>query len=426
MSGSDQGLFRPESLRARETAWLGRPAIRLGLPVTLSTVSSAVLAAALAVLVAVGTYTRRVDLDGVVLPRSGLISISAPNAGWIDQLTVHEGESVSQGAVLYTIDVDTSIKHGGTQQVIIDALTVQRTMLADEIERRKTMAALTEQQLRQKTENLKAQLNQLGDQIQMQEAFNEQLQGGYVQFLALFQKHNLPASEMDARQQAWMAAQSALQQLKGSKLRLGADLNDTEYQLAIDPTTARNDIDALKSKVSNLDQELANSEAHHAIEIRAPRAGVVTAIAALPGQVVGTGSRMLTIVPENDARVAEFLAPSSAVGFISGGQRVLLRYSSFPYQKFGQYAGTVESVSRAALSGDEVQKLQTKESATRQAGPYYRVTVQPDRQWVDVFGHQQRLPADMQVRAFVLLDRRPLYEWILEPLYSVARGWQTR
>ena len=180
------------------------------------------------------------------------------------------------------------------------------------------MAALTEQQLRQKAENLKDQLDQLGDQIRMEEAFNAQLQGGYLQFLALFQKHNLPASEMDARQQAWMAAQSALQQLKGSKLRLEADLNDTEYQLAIDPTTARNDIDALKSKISNLDQELANSEAHHAIEIRAPRAGVVTAIAALPGQVVGTGSRMLTIVPENDARVAEFLAPSAAVGFIRG------------------------------------------------------------------------------------------------------------
>jgi hypothetical protein len=28
----------------------------------------------------------------------------------------------------------------------------------------------------------------------------------------------------------------------------------------------------------------------------------------------------------------------------------------------------------------------------------------------------------MQVQAYVLLDARPLYQWIMEPLYSVARA----
>ena len=31
------------------------------------------------------------------------------------------------------------------------------------------------------------------------------------------------------------------------------------------------------------------------------------------------------------------------------------------------------------------------------------------------------LPASMQVQAYVLLDRRPLYEWILSPIYDLAR-----
>ena len=30
----------------------------------------------------------------------------------------------------------------------------------------------------------------------------------------------------------------------------------------------------------------------------------------------------------------------------------------------------------------------------------------------------------MQVDAYVLLDRRPLYEWILEPLYALRRNIQ--
>ena len=59
---------------------------------------------------------------------------------------------------------------------------------------------------------------------------------------------------------------------------------------------------------------------------------------------------MLKIVPQHATMQAELLAPSSAVGFIHEGERVLLRYSAFPYQKFGEYWGTVVSVSRAALS----------------------------------------------------------------------------
>ena len=57
---------------------------------------------------------------------------------------------------------------------------------------------------------------------------------------------------------------------------------------------------------------------------------------------------MLKIVPEHEPMQAELLAPSSAVGFIHPGGRVLLRYSAFPYQKFGEYWGTVMSVSRRA------------------------------------------------------------------------------
>ena len=52
---------------------------------------------------------------------------------------------------------------------------------------------------------------------------------------------------------------------------------------------------------------------------------------------------------------AELLAPSSAIGFIHKGDRVLLRYSAFPYQKFGEYWGTVVSVSRRRLNAEEVQ-----------------------------------------------------------------------
>ena len=49
-------------------------------------------------------------------------------------------------------------------------------------------------------------------------------------------------------------------------------------------------------------------------------------------------------------------------------------------------------------------------------GPFYRVRVNPDEQMVSVGREKRALPASMQVQAYALLDRRPLYQWIVAPL----------
>ena len=163
---------------------------------------------------------------------------------------------------------------------------------------------------------------------------------------------------------------------------------------------------------------------------------MVTAIVAHAGQVVSTGLPMLKIVPQPAIMHAELLAPSSAIGFIHQEDRVLLRYSAFPYQKFGEHWGTVVAIADAALTPEEVQNLlsgaqPTKQgppegvSPARQPGPFYRVIVEPDSQLVSVYGEERKLPAGMEVQAYALLDRRPLYQWIFEPLYDLRRATHT-
>jgi len=127
-------------------------------------------------------------------------------------------------------------------------------------------------------------------------------------------------------------------------------------------------------------------------------------------------------VPQHAPMQAELLAPSSAVGFIHKGGRVLLRYSAFPYQKFGEYWGTVVSVSRAALNAEEVKNLLGGAPPSKQNGPFYRVVVEPDTQIVNIYGEELTLPAGMQAHAYALLERRQLYEWVLEPLYDIGRA----
>ena len=283
---SQRSLFRPESLRARELAWQGRAgAGRWALPAAFTSFASVALAAAIAALITFGSYARRVDMEGTVLPSAGLMAISSPSAGWIAALAVREGEAVEKGTLLYTLDLDTATKDGSTQQQIINAQTAAREMLTQEIDRKTRMSEETRKELRQKIENLKVQIDQLGGQITMQQGFFKTINKEYNLFLGLVERRQASLNEMESRQQAWMQSQSKLQELESSKLRLKGELNDAQYQLATIAISTADEIDALKTKILEIDEKLANSEARRSIEIRAPEAGVVTAIVGHPGQV---------------------------------------------------------------------------------------------------------------------------------------------
>jgi membrane fusion protein len=256
----------------------------------------------------------------------------------------------------------------------------------------------------------------------MHQGFFKTVSDEYNLFRGLLERRQASLNEFNTRQQTWMQSQSKLQDLESSRLRLKAELNDAQYQLATIAIATGDEIDALRAKISEIEEKLATGEARRSIELRAPGAGVVTAIVGRPGQAVGTGAPLLKIVPKDTSMQAELLAPSSAIGFIQSGERVLLRYSAFPYQKFGEYWGTVMTISHAALNPDEVQSLLAGAPPINQAGAFYRVLVGPDSQFVNVYGEAHELPASMQVQAYALLDRRPLYQWIFEPLYDLARA----
>jgi membrane fusion protein len=110
------------------------------------------------------------------------------------------------------------------------------------------------------------------------------------------------------------------------------------------------------------------------------------------------------------------LVPSRAIGFIEPGDRVLLRYQAFPYQKFGHQEGRVAAISRSALSAGELGGLI---GSTQQGEPFYRVTVSLARQAIIAYGKPEALKPGMLVDADVLGERKALVEWIFEPLYSL-------
>ena len=121
---------------------------------------------------------------------------------------------------------------------------------------------------------------------------------------------------------------------------------------------------------------------------------------------------------------AQLFSPSRAIGFLQPGQRVLLRYQAYPYQKFGSYGGIVASVSRSGVSPSELApQLAGLTSLFPPNDPLYRITVTLDAQTAQAYGKQMRLAPGMQLEADIMTDSRRLIEWMFEPLYSLTGKW---
>jgi membrane fusion protein len=400
-------------------AWVGRHTLALGMPTRFLSASSVLAIAATVTLLMYGSYARRVELHGVMLPAAGLIQVSAPIAGSVQRMDVKDGQIVTTGTPLYVVNQETSTTSGDTQQKIIDALNDQRQTLLTQIARKMKLEIEQRQAFQNRIDNLKEQIQQTSVQLALKEAFVAKLTKDFVDYSNFVAQGIGNLNEKLVQQTNWMRARDELEELKAVALKKHGDLVGLQSEQVNVDFQNEYEINVLHMKIAEIEQQLANAEAKRAVEIKAPASGVVTAIASYQGQTVTSGTRMLTIVPEQKNMRAELLAPSTSIGFLRPGQRVLLRYSAFPYQKFGQYWGTVTEVSHAALQPEELKSLVPTLPPSEQSKTFYRVIVVPDRQNVTAYGRLEPLQASMQVEARVLLESRAIYQWILDPIYGL-------
>jgi membrane fusion protein len=158
---------------------------------------------------------------------------------------------------------------------------------------------------------------------------------------------------------------------------------------------------------------MVQEEAKREIVIRAPITGVVTNITVSAGQSVSADAAFATILPAGSQLQVELLVPTRAIGFVTKGKEVSLRYEAFPYERFGQYRAVIADVSQTVWSaGDKVGPLTVRE-------PAYRITAKLDKQSVEAMGQEIPLRSGMLVNADILLEKRSLLEWIFEPVLQL-------
>ncbi len=412
------GLFRKQVINARRGAWLGSIRVATPLPRWCLTLLVATLAALIVAFLVFGHYTRRSRVSGELVPTEGLLAVNANIQGTVGKVMVREGQHVSQGEALLEIDANAdSIRLGDLHAEISRRLSAQRKGLQSDLLTQRQTIRHQADELRHRIALLRAQQDQIRGQHLLQQHRVSSDRRLLQRIRPLGKKGYVSAFRIEQQQSQLLQDQTRARELVRQQLSIEQQITGARHKLSELPLVFRTKRNATERQVSTIDQQLAKNEAQRSLVLRAPRDGVVTTLVAKPGQAVSVGQSLISILPHGSRLLARLLVPSRAIGFVAPGNRVVLRYRAYPYQKFGQQYGEIGSISRSALSPAEIAEM----TGRRVRQPLYRVDVKLDRQDMPAYGKLQPLMPGMALNADILMERRTLLEWVFEPLYGLGR-----
>lgn len=423
-------LFRAEALAERRTPWLGAVLLAPQLSHRIYTTVAVLAAAAILALLFGASFTRTARLNGWLVPPQGVARVMAPRPGVVTALHVAEGNVVRKGDALVTLSDETQSRSlGDVQAEVARQMAERRGSLLAEREQQQRLFAQQQRALTERHAAMGNELQQLEREVELLKArveiarrneamHREQFAQGYIAEMRL----QLIASET-------LEQAVRLGALERNLMTARREQTVVATELAGLPLKQAKELALLDRSLSQLGQERVEVEARREIVVPAPGDGTVTAIQAVVGAAAGSTVPLLSIVPANRRLEAHLYGPSRAVGFVQPGQRVLVRYAAFPYQRFGHHEGVVVSVSRTAVSPADLPSPLAGVTGGGAGGnvagaePIYRIVVELANQSVNAYGQTMALQPGMSLEADVSLEKRRLAEWVLEPLYAVTGKW---
>ncbi|WP_414885854.1 HlyD family secretion protein [Pseudomonas chlororaphis] len=415
-------MFRREALDARQTNGLGVIVLVRPISFTVLTCLATALAVAVAAFFFFASYTKRSTISGQLVPVGGLVKVYVPQAGIVFETFVHEGQRVKRGEPLLTIS---SERYGSDAEPVQAGISRQlehrRDSLRGELEKVLRLQLDERDSLSNKVASLQRELAILARQADSQQRLVALSSDATQRYQGLMDKGYISVDQLQQRQAELLGQRQALQGLERERAALQQQLTERRNELAGLGARQANQQADIQRQLSALEQNLAESEAKRTLLVTAPETGIATAVLADIGQTVDSSRPLLSIVPADAPLQAELYAPSKSIGFIKPGDSVLIRYQAYPYQKFGQYQGRVRSISRTSVPFAELASMAGAVPGLAKDGEQlYRLQISLDKQMVTAYGQPRPLQSGMLLDADVLQDTRRLYEWVLEPLYSLT------
>lgn len=411
-------LFRQEAVDRPKSSGFG---VSIHLPRAQRIAAMLALLSVLALVgwLCTGSYTRRVTVQGVLEPRTGMVQVRLPRPGKVVKIHVSIGDHVKAGTTLLSLATDReTTQHGDGLTAKLAQLTTDKMRLKEDLlteiqsfEEQKAALVGELRTARSRTGRLAVQQTLQKQKVDIKKDILDRmtplLSKGYVSSLQFKERETeviQAKSELEAVSLQHEDAKQTESNLTSRQRRLSIDLSEKSS--------------LIKDRLSNVERTILQVDADRSILVTAPVDGKVTNVLVSEGSGVSASEIAATIAPSDVELIARLFVDSNTIGFIKIGTPVMIRYRSFPYEKFGIHRARVFRIPDSATTTLKNQNISEPSSMDRTA---YRVDVDIPMQTINVYGKQEPLKAGMEVTTDLMLDRRKLVEWMFEPLIGLSK-----
>lgn len=222
-----------------------------------------------------------------------MIDVGSKLPGRVVEILVSEGQTVSAGDLLARISTDELDNQLAAALADQRALLAQKKQIGIDVE-------LTQRQINSGIESAEARVGVAEASLMRAEASEEQALADFNRSKGLYDDGVVAKSVFEHRRLAWLVAQRETEVARRTL---------TEAQTALRlARESRLNISLKREQLAQLEEQIAAAEAQANLvrvqiadaEIRAPIGGVVLDLIAELGEVIGTGSVLLTMVNPDD------------------------------------------------------------------------------------------------------------------------------
>lgn len=409
-------LFRKEVLDHKRRKLHGEVIIVQPVSFFLITVVFFVITLVIVGFLANGNYKRKETVIGYIAPERGLSVIRADQGGRLTQVFVSEGDIVPAGTPLFEARVDVETQNGLIGVRRLESTDVRLSELQEQEAGINTRYTGERARLNAQQQSFIAELSGLRRRRDLQEKSVEIATSQLKRYASLSEDGTVSGLELDQAKSNDISQRINLEGIEQQITAREGVLSENRFaQKAIFGSQER-ELSQLRVQISQLEQSRVELEASNQYIVRSPVGGTVAALQGFIGQSVAPNAPIVMIIPENSDMVANLLASSKSVAFLKPGQDVNLLVDAFPYQKFGVQKGTIKEISATPYKPGELDAPIPYEQSV------YRVVVSLDKQTVSAYGNEVTLKIGMTLQGDLIVDRRTLLQWIMEPLLTLKRS----
>ncbi len=353
------------------------------------------------------TFSKKVNIIGEIRYDKGVIRMFPNSSGIILNSYIKNGEKVKKNDILFSVSTRKDNKQTSTAKLLLNELTLDKKLIKNIINDKEKIITLKKSTMENQSLILNSIINELENKLDTMKKILVLSDNNITQLINLKKKKLISLIDYEEQLRKHLEKKvnisnvnNEINQRKNELLRLKHDIKVLNSEKNVE-------INNLKRNLIALNEKYVNIKKDEEFYIKSPINGTVSEITTYEGSPANPKNSLVKIVPDNSKFQAILYVPPSLIGLVKTGQKVLIKYNSFPYQRYGVYKGKISSISNTLTTKED------KYSLREDVQQYYLAIVTLEYQKVFYKDKNFSLFDGMKINATVLLEERTVYNFFM-------------